>query len=490
MRQTLTTLALLLFFFNSIFSQTCPTGRYYSEIFTSSRTMENVNYISVPSLIPACTEQNIDPDLDYALDVYEPDNDDLTKRPVIVFAHGGAFAIGWKQQPPVTDYCYEMANRGFVVISIDYRKCIDVTNEDHIIRSVYRTIQDMNAAVRWTKANSNTLNVDTNKIILAGTSAGAIMAMQAAFSTEAERAVYVQASYAIPPTIIPPYTGAPDLGCINCGGNNLTNTNDVAMVFNFWGAILDTAGIETTEPIPVYSVHGDQDIIVFPGVQQPFNWPVFPNMYGIFPIHERLTNLGVANDYTYLLGEGHEPWLLDNSSGAQANFDTIVSGSSYFAYNVLLKPPTPNIIGLNSPCIGTIGNFNVEQNDPDSYYCWDVSGGTIVAQNTNSSAVQIQWNTLGTQSISVFEVNCYEADSDIKTINRTVVNCADCITNLNISNPIPNGLYSADNNLTSDGQVPLTGNVIFRAGNKIRLNAGFETSNDCDFDADIENCRP
>ena len=55
------------------------------------------------------------------MDIYQPNPtiDPVEKRPLILMTHGGSFAVG--NRTGMAYYALEMAQRGFVTASIDYR---------------------------------------------------------------------------------------------------------------------------------------------------------------------------------------------------------------------------------------------------------------------------------------------------------------------------------------------------------------------------------
>ena len=381
----------------------CPPGRYFEPVFSSSRIQSNTTYENAPTLVAGCTIETLTLNFDYGLDVYEPDNDTVALRPCLVYAHGGGFAIGDKRIIPVADFCFEMAKRGYVVISLDYRKCFNTLVTNSAERAVYRAIQDMKAAIRWTKANAPVLGIDTTLIFAGGNSAGGIMALHAAFSDEDER-TYLTSTY-----------NNPDLGCSDCSGNNLPHTGRPIAVLNNWGAIYDTIFIDPRNDIPVISFHGDSDNAVFPDVGSPFNIPVFPAMYGSTLIDQRLKNLGFLSEYHIFPGAGHEPWLTN-----QATFDTIVAKSSDFFYRLFLKPDRVSPVPAGGAYTGS--NLQIYPSDTTvgSYYCWEVSGGTIVQAHPFGLMIEVDWAATGPAWVSVTETNRYGATGLTDTLWLTV----------------------------------------------------------------------
>ena len=97
------------------------------------------------------------------LDIYLPDGGD-GPFPVILYLHGGAFAIGDKRDIYVlnTLKCIE---RGYALVSANYR----LSGE-----AVFPAgIQDVKASIRWVRANSKKYQLDGNRIAIWGCSSGA-----------------------------------------------------------------------------------------------------------------------------------------------------------------------------------------------------------------------------------------------------------------------------------------------------------------------------
>jgi hypothetical protein len=373
---------------HAVYAQ-CSSNRYLERIFPSSRTYEDLIYSRALTLQGACLLETNTDTVEFKLDVYEPVGDTLQKRPCIVYAHGGAFLLGDRR----------MAMRGYVVVSIDYRKCFNVASTEAAVRAVYRAVQDMKAAIRYVKGNAHWLRIDTNMIFAAGNSAGSIMALHAAYAEEAERAM-------LPAT----YT-QPDLGCMECSGNNYTGEGKPKAVLNFWGAIVDTLAINAGD-VPMFAVHGSADNLVFPEYASPFSYPAFPPLYGSAPISRRMNNVGVVNEFHYMIGLPHEPWLFTSP----LYVDTFSMWASEFLYRELLKPK-PTITATATACTRDTFTYSTAYH-AGSQYCWNVQGGAIVSQAANE--VKIIWNTTGNGILELTEKNLYDAVSDLITKQITV----------------------------------------------------------------------
>ena len=122
------------------------------------------------------------------MDIFEPETDDLMTRPVLIFAFGGGFVTGKRNEESIVKLCEAFARRGFVTASIDYRLGMNIGDEELAKRAVYRALQDGRSAVRFFRKNATKYNVDPNQIYISGHSAGAFLAYHTAYlDKESER---------------------------------------------------------------------------------------------------------------------------------------------------------------------------------------------------------------------------------------------------------------------------------------------------------------
>lgn len=96
------------------------------------------------------------------------------KRPCIIVVHGGSWAKGDKAQlPELNSY---LARKGYNVASIDYRMAPKYKNP--------APVMDIKEALKYLRKESNQLNIDTSNFILLGRSAGAQIALLAAYTLQ------------------------------------------------------------------------------------------------------------------------------------------------------------------------------------------------------------------------------------------------------------------------------------------------------------------
>jgi acetyl esterase/lipase len=159
-----------------------PSGpaplRYRDEVFADVTRTNGIVFGSAPDQTGATVTLR--------LDKYEPAGDTATARPAIVWVHGGGFSTGTRTSPEVVDGATLFARKGYVIVSIDYRLwsggCFPPTTQ--CLTAITHAKWDAQAAVRYLRRNASTLKVDPNRIAIAGTSAGAITALNVGYGPE------------------------------------------------------------------------------------------------------------------------------------------------------------------------------------------------------------------------------------------------------------------------------------------------------------------
>lgn len=102
------------------------------------------------------------------MDIWYP-KVEKTKYPVVLFAHGGGWISGFRNQPNNVSWCKFLASNGLVAASIDYRFGVKNTMTD--------ILSDYTDALNYLRQNSEKLKIDKSRIILMGLSAGGHLAL-------------------------------------------------------------------------------------------------------------------------------------------------------------------------------------------------------------------------------------------------------------------------------------------------------------------------
>ena len=315
--------------------------RYKDEIFTSVNVETNVVYganIGILTQVPVLE--------DLTMDVYTPDGDDVTDRPVIVLLHTGAFlpaivngqATGDKSDNTLVELCTRLAKKGYVAVSANYRLGWNPLSTDPEVRTstfvqaFYRAQQDARTAVRYLRKTAaemgNPYGIG-DKFAVGGDGTGGYMALALA-ALDKDYEVYLPkfidssdnaiATYGQPvPYIIQSMLGnlggsnygatmmdldgdgTPESEVALCVPNHPDYSDAIDMAFNFGGAMLDTTWIEAGEaPIASFQNINDNSSITSSGysiynvdvLTEPVNNEPVIEVHGSLPLIRRATALG------------------------------------------------------------------------------------------------------------------------------------------------------------------------------------------------------
>lgn len=120
-----------------------------------------------------------------SMDIYFP-KDDLEKHPCVLFVYGGGFVQNNLRAKSNRIFCRQMADAGYVTCAVDYRlglKGVKASSPlamvDNMDIAVHMATEDLFSAVKYVLDYADELAVDTSKIIIIGSSAGAITVLQA-----------------------------------------------------------------------------------------------------------------------------------------------------------------------------------------------------------------------------------------------------------------------------------------------------------------------
>ncbi len=157
-----------------------PPLRYRDAVFAKVTVTSDITYGS------AVDQQGVTDTL--KLDMYAPTGDKATKRPAIVWVHGGSFARGDKASPELVDEATTFAMEGYVNVSINYRLvsggCLASRGTTSCAQAIVDATHDAQAAVRFLRAHAAKYGIDATRIAIGGSSAGAITAMNVAFASQ------------------------------------------------------------------------------------------------------------------------------------------------------------------------------------------------------------------------------------------------------------------------------------------------------------------
>ena len=289
-----TTFSLLVSY--SIFSQ-C-NGRYETEIFTLVNKT-TINYSDVYT------------DVEHEMDIYTPEGDTETDRPVIIYMHGGSFYLGDKGMTDCVDFCESFAKRGYVCASINYRLSdmfSFLLSQDVQYQTVLKAVADAKSAVRFFRKdfteNGNTYGVDPSTIFVGGYSAGGVIAIHQGFiSSLTELPVNLQ------------NLASAIGGTLDGDAGNDGYSSDVQGVVSLAGGINDISWIDANDA-PIVSAQGTNDNTVSYNCAPGLNNPAVVNLCGAGEIHPKADYEGIINDVLVFNNTGHS-WAASGNSNSQ-----------------------------------------------------------------------------------------------------------------------------------------------------------------------------
>ena len=226
------------------------------------------------------------------LDVYRPEQPREDKAAVMT-VFGGGFFSGARDNREMKEWADALLDRGFTVISIDYRlgfkdssmvashsKLLQLTDLFRFCIDI--ATEDCAAAVAWVYSNAQMLDIDPSKLILTGSSAGAITVLQLDYS----RANSLEQASALPagwkPAAVIPYSGG-----IMCHKRELRWADD---------------------PAPTMLMHGKKDKIV---TYKSFGLPFSSKMFGGKKVDKAMNRQEIPHWFISFDDIGHEVaiWL-------------------------------------------------------------------------------------------------------------------------------------------------------------------------------------
>jgi poly(3-hydroxybutyrate) depolymerase len=277
--------------------------RYQLRIFSAFDKTANVIYGTAPAINAPYLLENFTSSQNLLLDIFQPVGDTAQKRALIIFAHSGGFINGTKDNEDMQALCDSFSLRGYVTATLDYRLGFNVLSSNASERAVWRGIQDGSAAVRFFKQNAALYKIDTSRIFLWGSSAGAFLALGLAYLDDAERPASTFSGFL-----------RPDLGCKDCAGNGFAFSSKVTGIISCWGATKDTAWIQNNNNIPVQLFHGIADATVPYTEGFPFGLPTITYVRGSQQINEQLNRTSIYHELYAVPALGHEYWGTSNGT--------------------------------------------------------------------------------------------------------------------------------------------------------------------------------
>jgi hypothetical protein len=246
----------------------------------------------------------------------------------MIFACGGGFKMGARDEASYQNFLTEMAENGVVGMSIDYRLGLAGVEEksliklaNYMVNAITMAVEDMASAVKFAIDNAEQFKINPNQIIISGSSAGAITALQTQ---------YYQCNSDDVVSVLP-------------------KDFKFAGVVSFAGAVMSFGGKlkYKTQPAPVLFMHGTEDGMVQYNKLEIFNRGMYGPKYLISKIWEK-------NKWPYMAlrfkNFGHEVAMI----GFKENVPAVLEFINEFVLNpskIYMKDITIAERGVESPLL-------------------------------------------------------------------------------------------------------------------------------------------
>lgn len=329
-------------------------GRYLDDIFPNLITHKDIVYGSNTDNKGALTS--------LLLDVYEPENDTLSLRPLMIFVHGGSFVGGSRADQDIDKAAQYFTKKGYVTANIEYRveqtnfltPFINFADKNNFYKAIIRVAHDVNASIRYFKKHvaeeGNTFRIDTNQIILYGSSAGAIACLHSTYIDNIE-----EASPDFKKNFL-------DLGGLegNSGNNHYSSRNTIKAIVSCSGALDNLNYLNNNKNIPYIGFHHTIDLSV------PYDIGCFVTVachlnsfYGGKQIAQRLKNISTTHEFYSFNKIGHPADAVANTEDRAF----LLQKATEFLHKNIVCTDKPTPIKQN-----TFYSFNVFPNPSSKYF--------------------------------------------------------------------------------------------------------------------------
>ena len=247
--------------------------RYLEDTFTDVNIISDIEYAANISILPIVLGESDSPMLDtLVMDIYEPAGDTIGNRPVVILAHAGDFLpaivnqspYGQKEDFAVAETCRQLARKGYVAISMEYRIGFNPFGSEEelkagVLQASYRLGQDMRTLVRWVRKSvaedGNPYRLDSARIAVGGfDSAGwgaANVGHLKRIEQVTELAKFVNLGETPPTPFVTQEAYGDPYGIVAAPLNNPnypTYSSEVSATINIEGGVGDISWIEAGDP--------------------------------------------------------------------------------------------------------------------------------------------------------------------------------------------------------------------------------------------------
>ena len=288
------------------------------------------------------------------MDVYYPTNV-TTPVPVVINMHGGGWSGGFKEeQGGFTMYF----NRNYAIVNVEYRLRGEALAP--------ACVEDVRGALHYVLNHAQAWNIDVNKVIFQGGSAGGHLALMGAYLQN--NRIYdndcVQYTNPIKIMAIVDKYGPCDFTQLMSYSSLIAWTGERFSDLNFVNSLAPITYVNANTP-PTYIIHGDADPTI------PYNQSV--------TLYAALQNAGVKSKFTTVPNGGHGGFPTEYNTQMETEIlqfiDEVLANQS----TAITTPKTENI------SIKKNGNtVNILSSLPTTTKVYNSLGKEVISTTANS----------------------------------------------------------------------------------------------------------
>jgi acetyl esterase/lipase len=257
---------------STLSAQLSPSAQWAARAANNYQTAANLTYLTASGY-------------ESKLDIYFR-RGATTPQPTVVYFHGGFWAAGAKEGSLMS--LIPWMEMGWTVVNVEYRLAR--------VAPAPAAVEDGLCALRFLAAQAKTYNIDLNRLVVTGESAGGHLTLTSAMIPESS-GLARQCAGATP---VPRVSAAINWYGITDVGDVIEGSNAANLAVTWLGSLPDRMEIaQRVSPLthvraglpPILTIHGDNDRLV------PYNHAV--------RLHEALTKAGVANQLLTVPKGGH-----------------------------------------------------------------------------------------------------------------------------------------------------------------------------------------
>ena len=230
------------------------------------------------------------------MDIYTPEGDEHTTRPLLLMMHGGAYLIGSKDETGQTEWCKHFASLGYVAVSIDYRLGFPL-NKQGILKAEADALDDARAALKFLLERED-LRIDPQRVFAAGTSAGGALALGLAYGNLDS---------------LPPHR--------------------ILAIGNLWGYVRDLDILENAN-VPILSFQSELDPVVPYQQGYPIGIRLAGRAFGTKAVHDKARELGIPAEHFPGPEKAHRLHLDKDGILTQRFYDIRDALTTFFAQHM------------------------------------------------------------------------------------------------------------------------------------------------------------